>query len=499
MAKKIGFYGGLLLAIIILLFFDFDSTNPKVTRMAAVAILMAFWWVSEAIPLAATSLIPLILFPTLGIYNGEGTASTYFNSTIALFLGGMIIAIAMEQWNLHKRISLKIILMMGTNQSRIVLGFLIASTFISMWISNTATAVMMLPIGLAIISELEEEFSKEKIQNFTISILIAIAYGCTIGGMMTLVGTPPNLSFVRILHIIFPEAPDISFGKWLQLGLPIGIIMVLVTWIFLTKIIFKPNKEVLINKNVIRNEYNNLGKISFEEKIVGLIFLITAILWVFRIDLELGLITIPGWSKIFKNSNFINDGTVAIAMSTILFLIPTKSKIKSKRILSADVFRKIPWDVILLFGGGFALAKGFIESGLSDFIGNLFVNFKSISPILLMVILSFFVKILTEFTSNTATAEMILPIAASISVALNINPLLLMITVTLAASLGFMFPSATPPNAVIFGSQRIKIFDLAKAGSFLSIFSILLTVLMIYFLGIVLFDINLSSLPNWVK
>ncbi|GAB6281802.1 MAG: SLC13 family permease [Ignavibacterium sp.] len=499
MAKKIGFYGGLLFAIIILLFFDFDPTNPKVTRMTAVAILMAFWWVSEAIPLAATSLIPLILFPTLGIYNGEGTASTYFNSTISLFLGGMIIAIAMEQWNLHKRISLKIILMMGTNQSRIVLGFLIASAFISMWISNTATAVMMLPIGLAIITELEQEFSKEKIRNFTISILISIAYGSTIGGMMTLVGTPPNLSFVRILHIIFPEAPDISFGKWLQLSLPIGLILVLVTWILLTKFVFKPNKEVLINKDVIKNEYNNLGKISFEEKIVGLIFLLTAILWIFRIDLELGFITIPGWSKIFKNANFINDGTVAIAMSTILFLIPAKSKIKSKRILSADVFKKIPWDVILLFGGGFALAKGFIESGLSDFIGHLFINFKSISPILLMFIMSLFVKILTEFTSNTATAEMILPIAASISVALNINPLLLMLTVTFAASLGFMFPSATPPNAVIFGSQRIKIFDLVKAGFFLSIFSILLTVLIIYFLGIVLFGINLGILPDWVK
>ncbi|RPI66866.1 MAG: SLC13/DASS family transporter, partial [Ignavibacteriales bacterium] len=321
-SSKIGFISGIFIFIYFILFTDLDPDNPNITYTAAIASLMALWWITEAIPLAATSLIPFVLFPLLGVLGGEEIASSYFNSVIFLFLGGFMLALAMEEWNLHKRIALKIINLFGGSPGSIVTGFMIATAFLSMWISNTATALMMLPIGLAIINKMENEFGQESTKNFSITLLLSIAYACSLGGIATLIGTPPNLAFVRIYQIIFPEAPIVSFGSWMLLALPVSVCMLIFTSFLLTKVFYKFDKNLRIDPSFIKEEYIKLGKTSFEEKTVAVIFSLTALLWIFRADLNLGFVILPGWQNILSFPGYINDGTIAIGMSLLLFFIP---------------------------------------------------------------------------------------------------------------------------------------------------------------------------------
>ena len=288
-AQIIGLILGAVLFFIIILFFDFDPEKPIVTRMAAVAILMAVWWITDAIPLFATALLPIVLYPLLGILGGKATAPIYINSTIFLFMGGFMIALTMEKWQLHRRIALFIIRLVGGGPSRIVLGFMAAAAFLSMWISNTATAIMMVPIGLAIISQMEEKFDEKKTHKFTVALMLGIAYACSLGGVATLVGTPPNLSFARIFQITFPKATPIAFGTWFMMGLPVSIVMIVIVWLVLTKIYFRVPADVTVDRSIVDKEYKELGPMSFEEKSVLVIFFSTAFLWVFRKITESGI------------------------------------------------------------------------------------------------------------------------------------------------------------------------------------------------------------------
>lgn len=490
--KRIGLFLGPILFFLILLL-ELDPNNPKITKMAAIAVLMSIWWITDAIPLYATALIPVVLFPVFGIMSGKEIAPTYFNRVIFLFIGGFLIALSMERWSLHKRIALFIIKIIGTDTQRIILGFMIASAFLSMWISNTATAIMMLPIGLAIISRIENKFGKTKTKNFTLSLMIGIAYACSIGGIATLVGTPPNLSFARIYEITFPEANPITFGTWFTMGLPLSICLLFVSWIVITKIIFRQTEKINFDSSIIKTEYRNLGRMKYEEKVVLIIFSLTAILWIFRTNLNLGIFTVPGWSALVPNFGMIDDSTVAIFMALLLFLIPSKSKDgNSSMIAGADVVKKLPWDIILLFGGGFALAKGFQVSGLSPFIGTKFVALSDVNPILVILTICLSITFLTELTSNTATTEMILPILASVSIAMKINPLLIMIPATISASCAFMMPVATPPNAIVFGSGKIKISDMVRSGILLNLIAVVLVTLFFYFIGTKIFGVDIS-------
>jgi sodium-dependent dicarboxylate transporter 2/3/5 len=493
--KKFGFALGVIAFIILLLIGDLDPTRPQVNTMAAIAVLMVILWITEALPLAATSLIPLIFFPITGIISTEEIASSYINSIIFLFLGGFLIAIALEEWALHKRIALKIITIFGGSPTSIILGFMVSGALLSMWISNTATALMLLPIGLAVIQKLENEFGQEKTHNFTVTILLSIAYSCTLGGVATLIGTPPNLVMVKMLEVLFPNAPAISFGNWMIFALPISLIMLVFVAILLTKILFKVDKDVKLDKVFIEDEYKQLGKFSSEEKTISIIFLTTALLWIFRSDILLGFITIPGWSNLLPTAGFINDGTVAITMAFILFLIPSKSG--KRALLDQTAFSKVPWGIILLFGGGFALAKGFSSTGLSDFIGGQLSGLSSVSPILVIIITATLVTFLTELTSNTALTQTILPIVASVSIAIGLNPLLLMLTATISASMAFMLPVATPPNTIIFAGGRIKILEMAKTGFALNIIGVIVISLMVYYLGNLIF--GLDTFPVWAK
>jgi sodium-dependent dicarboxylate transporter 2/3/5 len=494
-SKKLGIAIGVLLFALIILIQDLDPSKSQLNIMAAIAVLMAVLWITEAIPLSVTSLIPLIFYPLTGILSADEIAASYINSIIFLFLGGFLIAISMEEWGLHKRIALKLITIFGGSQSSIVIGFMISGAFLSMWISNTATALMLLPIALAIISKLEDQFGEKQIQNFSFILLLSIAYSCTLGGVATLVGTPPNLVFVKTLSILFPEAPEISFSSWMLLAVPVSLIMLFSVGFLLTRVLFKIDKNVKLDTNFIREEYSKLGKISFEEKAVSIVFCITAFLWIFRSNINFGIFEIPGWANILPTSSFINDGTVAISMAFILFLIPAKNK--NRAILDNKAFVKVPWGIILLFGGGFALAKGFSATGLSHYIGEQLSGLSTFSPILIIIITAALISFLTEMTSNTATTQMILPILASVSIAMQLNPLLLMLTATISASMAFMLPVATPPNTIIFASSRLKISEMAKTGFALNLLGIIVVSLVVYFLGSFIFDLN--TFPGWAE
>ncbi len=477
---KISFWVAFTLYIIWVLIWGQVSYPIRFT--AVVALIMSALWISEIIPLAATSLLPLILFPLVGVLSGKEIAQSYINSTIFLFMGGFFIAIAMEKWDLHKRISLNLIALFGRSPSQIILGFMLASALISMWISNTATTVMLLPIGLSVITKLEEEFGKEKTKNFTIALLLGIAYGASVGGIGTIIGTPPNLVFQRIYKITFPKLPGISFSEWMIFALPVSIVMLFAVWAVLVKLVYPPDKEVLISKDLIKKERDSLGKISSNEQTVAIVFLITALLWIFRKDISTDWFTIPGWSRLLPSPKIIDDGTVAITMSFILFVLPSRNKESNRRrILESSDIRKIPWEIILLFGGGFALAEAFMKTGLSKYLATNLEMLKTVPIIVLIGIISISVVLLTELTSNTATSQIVLPIMAAIAIELNLDPKLLMVPATISASLAFMMPVATPPNAIVFGSGRLRVTDMVKAGIILIFVGAVVVTLMGYF------------------
>jgi sodium-dependent dicarboxylate transporter 2/3/5 len=496
-AKRVGFWLGAVL-FLLLLAFPVDPGNANASRMAAVALLMAVWWVSDCIPLFATALLPLILFPILGIMTGRETAPIYFNNIIILFIGGFMIALTMEKWNLHRRIALAIIHAVGGGPARIVLGFMIAAAFLSMWISNTATAVMMVPIGLAMILQIEDEFGKERAHSFSVALMLGIAYSCSVGGLMTLVGTPPNLSFIRIFEILFPEAPAISFGQWMIMALPLGLIMMTIAWVLITKVFYRAPSDLTVDRAVVEAERAALGAVTFEETVVLGVFAATAILWVFRVDLQLGLFTIPGWSRLLPFQGMIDDGTVAITMAMILFFVPTRDRSKGfNRIMEAEVIPRLPWNIVLLFGGGFALAAGFQRTGLAQLLGDQFEVLSSLPTFAMILLVCLMITFLTELTSNTATTEMILPILAAIAVATETHPLILMIPATLSASCAFMMPVATPPNAIVFGSGRLTVGEMARVGIVLNLIGALVIAGIVYTVGGLVFDIDPSVLPEW--
>ena len=458
---------------------------------------MAVWWVTEAIPLFATALAPLVLFPLLGIMAGEDAAPIYFNSTIVLFVGGFLIALTMEKWSLHKRIALGIIHTVGSGPSRIVLGFMLAAAFLSMWISNTATAVMMVPIGLAMVLQVEESVGPRRSRKFATGLMLAIAYACSMGGLTTLVGTPPNLSFQRIFGIIFPDAPQIAFGQWIVVGLPVAATMLVVAWLLITRFFFRAGEGLEVDRRAVERERAALGPISFEERAVLGVFVTTALLWVFRKDIDIGLATVPGWSRLLADPGLVDDGTVAIAMASLLFFIPARNREIGRTVMGPDVITKLPWGIVLLFGGGFALAAGFQETGLAQLIGERFEVVGGLPVALVVVAVCLLLTFLTELTSNLATTEMILPILASVAVVTGMNPLILMVPATLSASCAFMMPVATPPNAIVFGSGRISVRDMVRVGLVLNLIGAVVIMAVVMTVGTTVFGIDPTNLPDW--
>ncbi len=488
--------------IIFLLFILFpkilDKEKPVIAYTAGIAILMAIWWMTEIIPLAVTALLPVALYPLLGIMNGKAVSSVYFNHIIFLFIGGFLMALAMEKWNLHRRIALKLLLLIGTSPARILMGFMIATAFLSMWISNTATTMMMVPILISIVVKLEEINTGKSIKKMEKALLLGIAYAASIGGIATLIGTPPNPLFVKVFQIYFPNGPDISFADWMIFAFPLSILLLIVTYFYLYFSFFKnQSADFEIGKSVLEQEYKDLGKITYEQKWVLFLFVALALLWLFRKPIHFGGFSTFGWSEIFHHPKWITDGNIAIFIGVILFLIPTENK--KDYLMDWKTAERIPWGIILLFGGGFALAKGFKDSGLSAYIGDRLTGLQDIHPLLILLIVVATITFLTELTSNTATTQTFLPILASMSMAMKVNPLFFMVPATIAASFAFMLPVATPPNAIVFGTGKLQIKDMMKTGFWLNIFGIILLTLVAYFYMTWVFDIDLNVLPEWVK
>jgi sodium-dependent dicarboxylate transporter 2/3/5 len=350
---------------------------------------------------------------------------------------------------------------------------------------------MMMPLGMAIVLQMESRFGRSETHGFTLGLMLGIAYACSLGGMATLVGTPPNLAFARIYEISFPEAEPIAFGTWFVMGLPIATVMLVVVWLLLTRVFFRLPGHLGVDRAVVDREYAELGPPSHEEKVVMTIFSLTALLWVFRNPLQLGFLSVPGWSQLLPFPDLLDDGTVAMFMALLLFIIPTRTATAdSATIMTGDRIRSLPWEIVLLFGGGFALAEGFQVSGLADLIGSNFVALGSVHPLVMVGLICLTLTFLTEVTSNTATTQMILPILASLSADLQVSPLLLMIPATLSASCAFMMPIATPPNAIVFGSGRIRIPEMARVGIVINLVGVVLIAILFYTLGPIVFGID---------
>jgi len=487
-----------LISLSLVFFGDLAPDNPKITYTLAIAILMAIWWITEAIPIAATALLPVALFPLFGIVDGKTISAMYFNDLIFLFIGGFLMALAMQRWDLHRRIAIKVLMFFGISPGRILMGFMFATAFLSMWMSNTATTMMMIPIALSIIYKLEEILGEARLGTYSIGLLLGIAYSASIGGIATLVGTPPNLSFARIANIIFPAMPEISFADWMIFAIWITALVFIAAWLLLF-VMYKPKQPwVGVNREEFKKEYQLLGKAKPEEKIIFALFVLMALLWVSRAGFQIEFVTIPGWSQLFDNPGYINDGTVAIAIAVILFIIPSSSS-RGERLMNWETANRLPWHIVLLFGGGFALAKGFVDSGLAMWFGEQMSGLAGTHPMVLTSVIVTMMSFLTELTSNTASTEMILPILAGLAVSIQINPLLLMIPATLAASLAFMLPVATPPNAIVFGTGRLQIKDMVKTGFLLNLVGIAITTLVTYFWGTLVFKIDVSGFPAWAS
>lgn len=471
--QNIGLFLGPFIFVIIILYFHPEGLGDSANAILASAIWIAIWWITEAIPIAATALLPIVLFPLSGGMGLSETTSSYGHKYVFLYIGGFILALAIEKWKLHRRIALTIIKVVGTDVNNIILGFMIATAFLSMWISNTATAVMLLPVGMAIVTHLKDNPKTIENENliFGKALMLSIAYSASIGGMATLIGTPPNLVLAGIVKQAYNI--EISFSKWFMFGFPISLILLIICWIYLTRFAFNfEQKEFPVGRQEIIKQLEALGKISNEEKKVFFIFLFTAFAWITR----------SFFIKRFIPQ--IDDTIIAVFFAIILFLIPANEK--GVKLISWEDAVKLPWGIVLLFGGGMSLALGFESSGLAIWIGEQMNSLGSLPLILLLLILISSVNFLTEITSNLATTAMLLPVLVSLASAIEVNPYFLLVGATLAASCAFMLPVATPPNAVVFGSGYLKIEDMVKKGIWLNIISIiLLTIIVYYFLPII--------------
>lgn len=482
--RWIGLAAGLVLAGIVFLALPQDlAYNARLT--AAVAVLMAVWWMTEAIPIPATALVPLIAFPTLGQDIGvDDVGASYGNNIIFLFMGGFIIALAMQRWNLHRRIALVTVRAMGTKPGGVVAGFMIATGFLSMWVSNTATAVMMIPIGVSVLTLVVAKDSSNPVEegsdpgsaevkdaviasNFGTALMLGIAYAASVGSLGTLIGTPPNALLAG--YMAQAHGVEIGFGQWMLVGVPLSLVMMVIVWFLLTRVLFKAEiTEIPGGRELISDELSKLGRMSSGEIRVLVVFVLAAASW----------IIVP-----LAFEGLISDAGIALLAALLLFLLPAGAA-RGVRLLDWESAVRLPWGVLLLFGGGLALSAQFSASGLADWIGEQVSGLGGLPVWLLVAVMAVAILFLTEITSNTATAATFLPVAGGVAVGVGVDPLLLCIPVALAATCAFMLPVATPPNAIAFGSGYVTIGQMIKGGLYLNLVGVVLITLTTLTLGV---------------
>ncbi len=478
---------GLLLFIIMLFSKPVSGLSVQGWRTAAVGILMALWWISEIIPIATTALLPLIFFPLLQIADIKSTALPYANPIIFLFMGGFIIAIAMQEWNLHKRIALNIIQIIGFKPRNIILGFMISVAFISMWVSNTAATLMMLPIAVSVIEISTKNDIKNKsnpqYKNFAVILMLCIAYSSNIGGIGTIIGSPTNALFIGFINEVY--GMQISFTQWLIIGLPVVLLGLPVTYFILTYITFPLKfKRIEGGKDYIREEINKLGRMKKAEVLVVIIFILTASLWIVRPVIEP---FIPG----------LSDAGIAIFGAVLMFIVPLNIK-HGKFLLSWNAAEKLPWGMLILFGGGLTLAGAIQRTGLAEWIGGYFINISWMNTMVIILIITLVIITFTQLTSNVATISAFLPIIGSAALGMGENPLFFAIPATIGASCAFMLPVSTPPNAIAYGSGYVTIPQMAKAGILLNLFFSILITFVTYFLLTLILGIEQGVIPEFL-
>ncbi|XP_067120709.1 Na(+)/citrate cotransporter-like [Centruroides vittatus] len=521
--------------VLLLIIIPVALVSPdKKLRAGCVCILMAIFWMFEILPLAVTSLIPVVLLPIFGVANTDELSRLYMKETIMMFIGGLTLAVAIEHCNLHKRVALKVLLAMNRGVHWLMLGFMLITMFLSMWISNTATTAMMVPIIEAIIEELRKKVTKynainmedisvpndkevktictvsnsnieqingdsendKTFKRMRIALMLSICYAANCGGTGSLTGTGPNLVMKGMLELHFPHSKEITFATWMMYNVPGMLICVFLAWIYLTFVIMKYRGKDSDDQTIteaIRKKYLELGRITFHECAVLILFIILVILWLFR-DPKF----IPGWVELFDPKVEVDDATPAIAIAILLFLIPARPKQlgRSPPLLDWKTAQlKLPWGIILLIGGGFAMAKGAEVSNLDKWIGHQLTYFEYLPTEAIIALMCFITLFLTEITSNTAVATIVLPVMIQLAVFLKINPLFLMLPVTVSTSYAFLLPVATPPNAIVFDASKMKVTDMMKAGIAMNIICLVVQFTMINTLGKVMF--NLDTFPAW--
>jgi len=462
-----------------------EGLSPAAAKTAAIGLLMAAWWITEALPIAATALVPLVFFPLLGVSDMSAAASPYANPLIFLFMGGFMIAQAMQRWDLHRRIALGIVRWVGVRPTSIIIGFILASAFLSMWVSNTATALMMLPIGLSIIDLTADRLDGDiqaTAPHFGLVLVLSIAYACNVGGIATLIGTPPNALLAGFMSESY--GVQVGFAEWMIIGLPVVLVLlpfvfVVLTWVYPVELDELPGGAALIDQEIA-----NLGDTTRAEWRVGVVFFLTALLWITR-----PLLTdlVPG----------LSDAGIAMGSALVLFIIPSGTE--NRALLSWPDAENLPWGVLILFGGGLSLASQISDTGLAEWIGGGVSALSGWPVIGLLIATVALIVLLTEITSNTATTAAFLPILGAVAIGVGENPFLLAVPAALGASCAFMLPVATPPNAIIYGSGLLSIPQMSRVGAWLNVLSIVLVSLLAYALLGIAFGVELGTLPAWAS
>lgn len=493
MSKKyVGLLTGIVLFLIIYLLPNPSGMSTEGKNALAVVALMTVWWIFESIPVYATAFVPLVLYPMFKVLPAGETAGNYGHSYVLMMLAGFLLAKSIESSNLHKRIALALMNTLGTSRQKLILSLMIATALISMCIANVTTALLMLPIALAIITR--DEAATGGKTSFGPAMMLATAYSASIGGVATLIGSPTNLIFLGIMEKIFPDAPSISFLMWLKIGLPVTILFLPVVWFYLIKY-FKITGSIAGSQEIVKEELKSLGKMTPVEKRVMWVFALTTLAWIFRDELVFGQFKITGWSNLLGLEDYVHDSTVAMASAIFLFALPDGS---GKRLLDWKSASQIPWGVVMIVGGGYAIAAGFQSTGLASWLGTQLAFISAFPFWIVLVIVVGFILFFTELNSNTATANIFLPVLASIAIAGQTNPLLLMIPATFASTFAFMMPAGTGPNTVIFASERITVSEMVRCGFWLKLISLVMLTLILYFIIIPILNLD-TGLPVWAR
>jgi solute carrier family 13 (sodium-dependent dicarboxylate transporter), member 2/3/5 len=508
--QRAGRWGGAIL-FLVLLFVPGLDLDPPQRRVAATTALVATLWLTQGIPLGAASLLPAALLPLLGVVSAEDAARVYLSDIVMLFFAAFLVAAGLERWGVHRRMALALVDVVGTDPRRVVLGFMAATAFVSLWINNTAATLMMYPIGLAVIATTSDAAGTSKRTGpdpFATALLLGIAYAASIGGIATKVGTAPNQILFGVMRGTFEGAPEPSFGAWMLVWTPFAAVYVLGTWWILTRLGQRLPEGTRGGGETVRAERARLGPMSRGEKLMAAVFVGTALLWITRERLDLGVFVFPGWAGALQDlqahgdvvpgafKGYVSDATVALAVACACFFIPV-DRAKGTYLLDWSSVSTMPWDVLLLFGGGFCIAAGFHASGLDGVLGESLAPWiQGLPDLLVVALVAAFMTLFSEIASNTVLTNLMLPVLASTAVRSGIDPRVVMIPATVAASCGFMLPIATPPNAIAFASRRIRMDTMARLGLLVDVLGVVLIALVFHFVGRAVFGIG-AEVPDW--